>query len=82
MIVGQADCAPGHFCFPGAATSTEGTCAPFCANGACADGAACVQVYLFNTPKQELVPVCAPSAGTGGAGGMGGAAGASGSGAG
>jgi hypothetical protein len=86
LLIGQATCAPGLYCFPNVSGTSNGTCQPFCQSGTCSGDSQCFQVGSVG--GTEIVPVCSPppvdvDAGTdsgtgGGAGaGSGGSAGSS-----
>lgn len=67
LIVAQATCAPGFYCFPSGNGSATGSCEPFCQNGSCSNGGVCAQVGIVG--GSEFVAVCTPPATDGGTGG-------------
>lgn len=73
LLVGQATCAPGLYCFPSVSGTSSGTCQPFCPTGTCSGGTQCFQVGTVG--GTETIPVCSPAvdadAGTGGTAGAG-----------
>jgi hypothetical protein len=77
LLLGQATCAPGLYCFPAVSGASSGTCQPFCPTGTCSGGSQCFQVGSVG--GTEMVPVCSPPAdadagtdsGTGGTAGAG-----------